>query len=271
MKKKFKTMAALCVCGCLILSGCETTGTGTTSTTQSQTSYADEDFIQSLAKGLEVGWEVEDQLIDEAKIKTSTEDGAERWSDAYIASADAELAEISKYKDAKFKDTTLRMKSAAYIKYVEQKKLLSAPPMNVTSWAQNEEDRYKLINEFAHVYGLTVSEEAKSKLSSVQNTADLINESSTQSEMIEEMFSFTSFDLVEESDGVKTYEATIANTTNEDLSDLTLDINLIDEDGIIVSTEHDEISNLPRWKRAKVSFKTEEDFTRTNVAFEATS
>lgn len=143
--------------------------------------------------------------------------------------------------------------------------------MNITSWLENEKDRYKLINEFVHVYGLTVSEDAESKLSSAQNTADLMNESRTQSEMIEEMFSFTSFDFVEESDGVKTYEATIANTTNEDLSDLTLDINLIDEDGIIVSTEHDEISNLPRWKRAKISFKTEEDFTRTNVAFEATS
>lgn len=123
MKKKFKTMAALSVCGCLILGGCGTTVTDTSGSAQSQTAYADEEFIQSLSDGLEARWKLDSKY--QAKHDGNEPDyGSDDYIDLYTSSVEAELTEISQYKDAKFKDTTLRMKSAAYIKYVEQKNYL---------------------------------------------------------------------------------------------------------------------------------------------------
>lgn len=269
MKKKFKTIAAISVCGCLILGGCSTTATDTSGSAQSQAAYADEEFIQSLSDGLEARWKLDSKY--RAKHDGYEPDyGTDEHIDLYTSSVEAELTEISQYKNADFKDAALKGKAAEYIQAVEDQKE-AIKYINVDDLEYNElwndayDRRSKLIDDFVTTYGLTVSESGQSNLDDLQNNATLVKKDESKEQAIQDMLSAAKFELVENIDGWKTYEAVIENTTGIDIADLTVNINLLDEDGVIVSTEYDEVSSFKQGQKAKITVMTDQSFETAEI------
>lgn len=269
MKRKFKAMAALSVCGCLILGGCGTTATNTSGSAQSQTAYADEEFIQSLSDGLEARWELNNKYAtqyDEDEFLY----GSDEHIDLYTSYVEAELAEISQYKDADFKDTALKEKALAYIQAVEdQKEAIGYINVDDVKYAESWEDAYseraKLLDDFVNTYGLTVSKEVQATLDDMQNKATLVKKDESKDQAVQDMLSAAKLELVERESDWKTYEAVIENTTGMDIADLPVNINLLDEDGVIVSTEYDQISNLKQGQKAKITVMTDQSFETAEI------
>lgn len=262
-------MAALSVCGCLILGGCGTTATDTSGSAQSQTTYADEDFIQSLSDGLETRWKLDDKYIA-AHDGNEPDYGSDDHIDLYTSCVEAELAEISQYKDADFRDATLKEKATEYIQAVEDQKeaikYINVDDIKYTErWSDAYAKRSKLIDDFVTTYGLTVSESEQSNLDDMQNKAILVKKDESKEQAIQDMLSAAKFELVESNSGWKTYEAIIENTTGMDIADLPVNINLLDEDGVIVSTEYDQISNFKQGQKAKITVMTDRSFETAEI------
>jgi len=62
--------------------------------------------------------------------------------------------------------------------------------------------------------------------------------------------------------GWRTYEAIIENNTDYDIENLSLDLSLLDKDGVIVKTEYASVDNVSKGQKARLEFTTDEEFDR---------
>ena len=64
------------------------------------------------------------------------------------------------------------------------------------------------------------------------------------------------FELAEDDYGYRTYTATVQNNTGLNFSTFDININLLDNDGTIVETNYDSISQFNNGATAKFKFST---------------
>lgn len=270
MKRKWGTLVAITCAGMLVLNGCSSASTNSGSAAE-EIHYADDDFMESLAKGLEARW-----ALNATYEETYGNDGALIGSDdmvkAYTSWAQVELDEVAEYADATFENKKLQEKAISYINCLnDQIESMDYAKADVEKWyekwnaAYNE--RSKLIEDFVNDYGLTVSEKYESTLKDMLDNSSSVKEDEAEREAVNAIIDGITFeDSEDEGDGWKTYSAVIENTSNMDFSDYQVVINLIDADGVIVSEEYASVSNFKRGQKAKLTFSTDQKFSSTEIA-----
>ncbi len=272
MNKKCLVVLVVLVMISIIGSGCSSTAAKENNSAANASTveivYADEDFINDLAKGLEARW-----ALSESEDYEYVE-GTQEHRDFYSSLLKAELDIISNknYENATFKDSKLKEKAISYLNCLhDQEEALTYVTVDYDKYAELWESAYnkrtQLITDFAQNYGLTVSDKYKTTLSDMITNASVVDEKQHQEEALQKLVDSISFERVEneeDSDWV-TYKAIVENTMDYDIVELDIDVNLIDSDGVNVSTEFVSVDNIARGEKGKLEFSTDEQFEKTKL------
>ncbi len=267
MKRKFNSLACVVLCGSLLLSGCSSIGNADSESSQT-TQYADQNFIKSLSTGLESRWQLSDKF-DAEHAKNNTADVID--VDEYTTLINTELNAINQYKNAEFQDSKLQEKALSYINALNDSLqalnyINSDPEKYITLWESAYNNRSTLIKNFVENYGLTVDDKYQSTLNEFISNAQAVSEKEKQKKMIDKLVNSMKFELAEDDYGYRTYTATVQNNTGLNFSTFDININLLDNDGTIVETNYDSISQFNNGATAKFKFSTDVNFSSTQVS-----
>lgn len=219
---------------------------------------ADQDFMKSLAKGLENRWDVSDSL---------TENTVQGYKDCI----QAELDQVEQYQSATFEDTTLQEKALAYINVLKESMEnvdYAFSDTDYQKWSDIYDKRTIMIKEFVDTYGLKVSDKYQKTLDELVANGKTAGVAATQKEEIEKLVSKLDFEVTKEDYGWKTYQAVLENTTEYNIKNLSLEISLLDADGVIVSTQYCNADNVSKGQKARLEFETDETFDKYEVVLD---
>lgn len=133
----------------------------------SEVKYSDEDFIKSLAKGLEARWDIGLKQSNEGKEKPTVQ--------GYKECIQAELDQVEQYQDAAFEDNILKEKAQAYINMLNESMdnvEYAVSETEYQKWADIFNQRTLMIKDFVDNYGLTVDSEHQKLLDEVLKRAE---------------------------------------------------------------------------------------------------
>ena len=271
IKKVYVVLSAICM-SAIIATGCASTpateNNSAASASTVEIAYADEDFITTLAKGLEARWALSDSGDYEYV------EGTQEHRGFYSSLLKAELNVISNknFENATFKDSKLKEKAISYLNCLhDQEDALTYVTVDYDKYAELWEDAYnkrtQLITDFARNYGLTVSDEYKTALSDMITNASVVDEKQHQEEVLKKFVDSITFERIENEEDSEwvTYEAIVENTMEYDIVDLEIDVNLIDGDGVNVATEYVSLDNIASGEKGKIEFSTDEQFEKTKL------
>lgn len=218
----------------------------------------DQDFLKSISTGLEERWKLNDEydkLIKDEKL--SEKEGIEY----YKKFVKVELDNVEKYKDLNFEDSKLQELAISYINCLkQQQEALEYVNSNFEKfqslWDEAYKERSKIIANLNENYELTISDNYKDTLQDV----DKVSTQTKEYEKIEEKVKNTKFKMVSSSYGWKDYKAIIENTTSCNFEYFSININLIDKDGVIVESTFASVNNWKAGQKAKFEFSTDKDF-----------
>ena len=238
-------------------------GTSQTASSAEEVYYADEDFISDLAKGLEARWEIQEP-------EDSFEYYTEEHRELYTKYVDAELQYIEKYRDEKFEDKKLQEKAISYINACDDQKAAMKyvtvdQEKSDNMWVEAYDTRTKLIEEFVNKYGLTVKEKYQSTLDDLLTNAETVRGNEEVEKKVDALCKSIVFEKTEDNEYWDTYTAIVENNTGMDFAEYSVDLNLIDADGVIVDTAYASVSNFKNGQKAKFEFDTEEEFINTEI------
>lgn len=220
--------------------------------------YADQDYIKSMAKGLEARWDLNDKYEDQEDTKDTMEE--------YIQ---AELDQLTQYESASFEDTKLQEKALAYINCLKDSKEHLEwyfSDENYDKWDEIYNERAVLIKDFVENYGLTVSSKHQATLDEFLMAGKEASEASEQEDAINKIVQKLEFEVTEDDGyGWKTYQAVFDNTTDFDIENVSIDVNLLDEEGTIVETQYVYGDNISKGQKAKMEFETDVSFDRIEL------
>lgn len=267
LKRKFNSLACIVLCGSLLLCGCSSIGNADSESSQT-TQYADQNFIKSLSTGLESRWKLGDKF-DAEHAKNNTADVID--VDERTTLINTELSAINQYKNAEFQDSKLQEKALSYINALNDSLqalnyISSDPEKYITLWEGAYDNRSTLIKDFVENYGLTVDNKYQSTLNELISNAQAVSEKEKQKKLIDKLVSSMKFELAEDDYGYRTYTATVQNNTGINFSTFDININLLDNDGTIVETNYDSISQFNNGSTAKFKFSTDVNFSSTQVS-----
>ena len=244
-KNKVLLLLLIAVFSFGILAGCSSSSSG-------EPNYSDKDFIKSVGKGLEARWKLQEK---------QTEDTVENLK----AAIQAELDAVAEYKDASFEDSVLQEKALKYINVLndslENVEYYFASE-GYEKWQESYDQRTMLIKDFADNYELTVSDKYQKTLDELLANGKAASAKTAQKEAMDKLVSNLEFELKEDSYGWKTYEAVLDNTSEYDITSLSLDVSLLDKDGVIVETAYASADNVAKGQKAKLEFSTDKEFER---------
>lgn len=221
----------LFVVSMVLLTGCSGGSSG------SDVKYADQDYLKSMAKGLENRWALNDR--DEGKEITVA------MMKEYIQT---ELDQVTQYESATFEDTQLQQKALEYINVLKES--LEKVDYYVSNdhyeeWADVYDRRTVIIKEFVDNYGLTVNSKYQDTLDELLANGNAVSAENDKRAAFEKIIKDLNFEVKEDDGyGWKTYAAVFENTTDYDVESISLDISLLDSDGVIVSTEYASLDNV---------------------------
>ena len=216
--------------------------------------YADQDFIKSVSKGLEARWKLQDGQKDSSATESMRE------------AVQTELAAVEEYKSATFEDSVLQEKALKYINILNDS-IENVEYYNSSNdyqkWSDVYDQRTMILKDFADNYGLTVSDKYKSNLDELVANGKTAGEQTVKKEAMQKLVDSIEFELKEDDGyGWRTYEAIIENNTDYDIENLSLDLSLLDKDGVIVKTEYASVDNVSKGQKARLEFTTDEEFDR---------
>lgn len=250
--------------------GCSSNGSKESKESE-ELQYADDQFISDMAKGLQARWKLNDE--DENKEdydKIALQSSEEK--EMMLSYIQAELDCIEKYTDEKFKDSALQENAVTYINLLKKhKEICDYIPVDYAGKYLEEfqpiyDERSKIIEDMVNNYGLTVDEEYQETLDEFKTNSQLVKDQEAMEEAIKNMLNNIQFQMTEDDgDGWKTYQGIVENTTGKDFSNLSVNINLKNADGVIVETTYDQVSNFTNGSKAQFEFRTDKDFASTEV------
>ena len=269
MWKKCLAFLSVLLVATVIVSGCSSSATTESNSASTvEIVYADEDFIIDLAKGLEARWAASDSGDYEYV------EGTQEHRDFYASLLKAELDVFSNknYDNATFRDSKLKEKAISYLNCLhDQEEALTYVTVDYDKYSELWDSAYnkrtQLISDFAQNYGLTVSEKYKTTLSDMITNASMVDEKQHQEETLQKFVDSIKFEHVESEDDSEwvSYEAIVENTMDYDIVSLSIDVNLIDEDGVNVNTEYVSMENISSGEKGKLEFSTDEKFEKTKL------
>ncbi len=261
MKRLGLIIIPLLLMSCLVLQSCSTIG-------GDKVEYVDKSFISDLKKGLQKRWDI---VNDAEENKDNTDEYYKHLEEG----VDAELDAVSKYIDASFEDNVLKEKAISYINLLyKQKDTIkyhsSNPDKYNTDWRAAYNNRTKLIEDFTKDYNLTVDKEYQDTLNELLNNSTAVKSDEKLEQAVKDMLSKIEFEAKKENSysDWATYTGYVENTTGEDINNIQFKIKLLDEDGVILSTQYYWIEGFSKGKKAKIEFSTDEKFKSTEVTAE---
>ncbi|KPI51588.1 hypothetical protein C4097_10640 [Clostridioides difficile] len=226
--------------------------------TKDESKGKDKQFIEDLGKGLKERWALASK--DEAGTLNLKE------NEAYEKFVKVEMDAVSKYKDAEFDSPELGKLAKDYIKALEDSKesikYYSKDELKFLElWEKPYNERSTILLTLVDKFGLKVDEK---EFKVLKDNAQIVNEENASKEKIDAMVKGIKFEKVKDEYDWKTYQATVENTSDLDLQDFYLDINLIDKDGVIIDTQTSTSINgtWEKGQKVRLEFDTDKDFEK---------
>ena len=225
---------------------------------ESSSGYADEQFVKDLSKALEARWSVTEASGSSSKGS----DDADR--EMRSKAVDAELAVLEDYTGAKFEDSALQEKAIKYVNCLKDQKA-SLEYYSVDNsrykedWSKAYDARTQLIKDFVNNYSLTVSEKNAGMLNDLLTNAKLVSEKEDQQAAVDAICASIQFQPSDSEYG-KEYAAIVENTSSIDFSYFSINVNLLDADGVIVESTGDSVDNWEAGQKVRFTIHTLEDF-----------
>lgn len=259
--KKFFLLAGItCILTFALCSCSNTTGSSneTPAPTETTEYFADNDFMTDLSKSLEQRW------TDTSDEKLNTLSDSEYVS-AMNSVIQAEIDMLSKYQSEKFEDSLLHENVIAYINSLKEQQAaleyFTADYVKyIEDWEAAYNNRVKLIQTFTNDFGLTVSEQYQSTLDDIMTNAKLVQKEEATEEAIQKWIDSFEFEMVSDEYDWKTYQCITENSTGSDFDYVSLSINLIDKDGVVIESTYSNMNNIKNGAKVKFEFTTDADF-----------
>ena len=223
----------------------------------------DNEFINSLAKGLDNRWGIvyiitKDKVKDKDKEKESIKDFRD-----YI---DCELIEIDKYNNRNFKDPKLKEFANAYINNLKETKEAILKKKSVLGknfvdstftdeWEKYQRKRYELLLDINSIVEIPVKD--KKSLNEILKSGKAVKEFNRVYGILVDTFKPENFEVenVNGADGnEKRYIGNFENTTGYDIKYIYILIEYYDENDSVYFSRSFERNNI--WKnRTEISFE----------------
>lgn len=223
-------------------------------------------FLTAFAKGLMQRWEFNLSTVDSNDSAT------------YIADMqkliNAELNEISKYRDVTFSDDTFNQKAHDYINDLDKQMdslnyYTTDYNKYANEWSDAYGDRSLIISYFLNNYPVKIDD----KYADIKNELSTVAKSTEESKVLEKdinsMINTESFELVEDSYGYKTYKKNITNTTKYTFEYFGLNVQCLDDSKNIIDQEYTgQIKSFAPGQTATLEFTTDKSPSSFNVEAE---
>ena len=218
MKKRIGLALLLLLIGLLLPSPCYFIG--------DRNSTYDNEFINSLAKGLDNRWGTV-YINTKDKVKDKEKESIKDFRD-YI---DCELIEIDKYNNRNFKDPKLKEFANAYINNLKEtreailkRKFVDSPFTD--EWEKYQRKRYELLLDINSIVKIPVKD--KKSLNEILKSGKVIKEFNRVYGILVDTFKPEDFE-VENVRNEKRYIGNFENTTGYDVGHIYLTIHFYDE------------------------------------------
>lgn len=263
--KKLLLLGTMMISGALVLTACSHSANNDVGSAAEEIYYADEDFMNSLAQGLQTRWDE-----SESEEKQNITIGSDEHVEWYTSFVNDELEHIEQYKDEKFEDSELQEAMITYINCLyDQLEALDYAKVDSekynSMWTEAYNERSQLIETFVNDFGLTVDEEYQRTLQDMIANSKVVTKKENREKAVKKLVKHIEFEKVSDEYGYKEYSATVKNKTGIDFNYFTLEINLIDDEDVIVETTYAGIQNWKDGDKAKFRFGTEQDFTDMDI------
>ena len=220
-----------------------------------KTNTYDNEFINSLAKGLNNRWGIvnlNENDKDKGKDKITIKD--------YRDYIDCELIEIDKYNNRNFKDSKLKEFAKAYINNLKEtreailkRKFVDSPFTD--EWYKYQRKRYELLLDINSIVEIPVKD--KKSLNEILRSGKAVKEFNRVYGILVDTFKPENFEVenVSGSDGnEKRYRGNFENTTGYDIESIYILIKCYDENDSVYFSRSFERNNI--WKnRTEISFE----------------
>lgn len=250
MKKLILIVSFLTVFSFLI-SGCGGNSQGKTN----ENAEIDQDFLDDVVKATDARWKL-------AEKETDAEDETKEY---YNDLVHAEYDIISKYKDKEFSDVKLKALSEQYLEGIEtQKEALKY--FNVDGekfdelWSKGYDQRSTALLDLQDEYNVKLDEK---NFADLKTNAQIVKKEDEYNKKIDKMIKNIKFDKRKEEYGWYTYTAVVENTSGISLNYLELNIDLLDEEGVVIDTAYVDHYNV--WKpgqKIELEFETDENIAK---------
>ena len=247
MKKRIGLALLLLIIGLLLPNPCYFIG--------DKTKIYDNEFINSLAKGLDNRWGIV-YINNRDKDKDKNKESIKEYRD-YI---DCELIEIDKYNNRNFKDPKLKEFANAYINNLKETReaILKRKFVDSTftdEWEKYQRKRYELLLDINSIVEIPVKN--KKYLNEILRSGKAVKEFNRVYGILVDTFKPENFEVenVSGSDGnEKRYRGNFENTTGYDIESIYILIKCYDENDSVYFSRSFERNNI--WKnRTEISFE----------------
>ena len=221
----------------------------------------DNEFINSLAKGLDNRWGIV-YIITKDKVKDKEKESIKDYRD-YI---DCELIEIDKYNNRNFKDPKLKEFANAYINNLKETKEAILKKKSVLGenfvdstftdeWEKYQRKRYELLLDINSIVEIPVKD--KKSLNEILKSGKAVKEFNRVYGILVDTFKPESFEVenvTKSGKNEKRYRGNFENTTGYDIESIYILIKCYDENDSVYFSRSFERNNI--WKnRTKISFE----------------
>lgn len=94
----------------------------------------------------------------------------------------------------------------------------------------------------------------------------LVEETEDKESAVKSLVDSIQFQMVNDDGyGYKTYQAIVENTTDIDFETFSVNINLLNGEGVIVESFYDSVTNFGKGVKAQLEFSTDKEFASTQV------
>ncbi|QEA52677.1 FxLYD domain-containing protein [Loigolactobacillus coryniformis] len=236
----------------LFLAGC--------GNTKKETKYYDDDFITAMEQGLEDRWKLNDKGDEDDPTKAD-----------YKSWADAELKQVSSYRNKKFKDAKLQELAISYINSLNgQKATLKYFGSDdfYDKWTEAYDKRTQEIVAINKIHKLKVSDKFQSKLDELLGNGKSVNEKANKDDKVDELLKtiqFTAQPKEYAEDEYTTYTAEAVNNTGFDIKSFSANVKIKDTAGTTVDTQYINTENWANGDKVKFEFTTDQEVASYEV------
>ncbi|NQN87206.1 hypothetical protein HO997_04665 [Streptococcus suis] len=240
------------VCSFVLFMGCGRT-------TQKEKTY-DDDFVKSLAKGLDNRWALSDSVEFEESATN------------YKKIIQKELDEVQEYTDKKFSSSQLQEQALAYINELKSGLEIAetyGADSFYTEWMNHTNRRTSILLSIQSIKEIPVKDTGiLEELLAKGKEATQLNEKETAVKNLVSNLTYT-LDESKSNEYSKYYFVEVENTTPYLIKDIGLSVNLINDAGVIVETTYISSSNWKPGTKVRMEFIVgDTEFTTTETTIE---